>query len=319
MISFIIIGRNEGWKLTKCFESIYKTVKYNNLENYEIIYVDSKSTDDSIERAKQFTDVKIFQITGECNAAIGRNIGAKESIGEILYFIDGDMEIIPEFLSLIYKENKLVYDFISGQFENNYYDKNGFFLYKKGYHSLKQDKCEATTGGLFAITRKLWVSVNGIRTKYRVNEDLDFGLRLSKSGVKLLRKKELMAKHHTISYRSSNRMWQSVTSTSSYYRAVLLRDHVSNLEYWKIFLRENYTSVFLLISLILYFLTGDYFAIYLYFIITIVRSCLNMKKGILQIPNRFLYFCTRDILMWFFLIFFYPKNIKEAIYTIVRK
>ena len=52
MISFIVIGRNEGWKLTKCFESIYDTINYNKLINYEIIYVDSASTDDSIDRQK---------------------------------------------------------------------------------------------------------------------------------------------------------------------------------------------------------------------------------------------------------------------------
>ena len=32
MISFIIIGRNEGWKLTKCFESVSDTIKQNSKE-----------------------------------------------------------------------------------------------------------------------------------------------------------------------------------------------------------------------------------------------------------------------------------------------
>jgi len=40
MISFIVIGKNEGWKLTKCFESIFNTVAYNQVMNYELIYVD---------------------------------------------------------------------------------------------------------------------------------------------------------------------------------------------------------------------------------------------------------------------------------------
>ena len=31
MFSFIIIGRNVGWKLTKCFKSVFKTIEYNNL------------------------------------------------------------------------------------------------------------------------------------------------------------------------------------------------------------------------------------------------------------------------------------------------
>jgi glycosyltransferase involved in cell wall biosynthesis len=79
MISFIIIGRNEGWKLTKCLQSVFETIAYNKLKNAEVIYVDSKSTDDSIERAKAFDKVKVLLITGECNAAIASNIGAKEA------------------------------------------------------------------------------------------------------------------------------------------------------------------------------------------------------------------------------------------------
>lgn len=101
MISFIVIGKNEAKTLNQCFKSIFKTVEYNNLNEYEINYVGSDSTDTSIEIAMQFKGIRIFKITGVCNAAIGRNIGAKESKGDVLYFIDGDMEIMPNFLPLV--------------------------------------------------------------------------------------------------------------------------------------------------------------------------------------------------------------------------
>ena len=85
-ISFIIIGRNEGWKLTNCLKSVFNTITYNKLDNYEIIYVDSKSTDNSIESVKQFKNVKIFQLTIDYNAAIARNVGANKSKGQVLFF-----------------------------------------------------------------------------------------------------------------------------------------------------------------------------------------------------------------------------------------
>lgn len=93
MISFIIIGRNEGWRLEKCFTSVFKTIKKDNIESFEVIYVDSKSTDNSVNVAKSYEEIKVFQIVGVCNAAIARNVGAKEAKGDILFFIDGDMEI----------------------------------------------------------------------------------------------------------------------------------------------------------------------------------------------------------------------------------
>ena len=115
MISFIIIGKNEGWKITKCIESIFNTIALNNISNHEIIYVDSESIDDSIERVQFFDSVKIFQIRGDVNAAIARNIGAKEAKGDVLFFIDGDMEIIPGFLESVYINGKILSrDFISG-------------------------------------------------------------------------------------------------------------------------------------------------------------------------------------------------------------
>ena len=52
---------------------------------------------------KNFNEVKIYIITGKFNAAIARNIGAKEAKGDV-FFIDGDMEILPDFLPLVYNE-----------------------------------------------------------------------------------------------------------------------------------------------------------------------------------------------------------------------
>ena len=86
MISFIVIGKNEGLRLKKCFESIHKAIDYDSIKNYEIIYVDSKSIDNSLALAKTFSDIKVFLITGENNAAIARNIGQKNPM-EIFYFL----------------------------------------------------------------------------------------------------------------------------------------------------------------------------------------------------------------------------------------
>lgn len=309
MISFIIIGRNEGWKLTKCFESIFDTIRHNKLKEFEIIYVDSQSTDDSIERAITFNTIKIFQITGTFNAAIARNVGAKESKGEVLFFIDGDMEINSEFLPLVYKENDmLLYDFVSGQFENNYYDINGNFLYKENYLSLQRDNYQAFTGGLFLINKNTWESVNSMRTKYKRSQDLDLGLRLSIIGVKLLRKKELMAKHHTISYNDSNRMWKLFFMGSEFYRVVLLRDHYKNSAMLRNYLRTNYTSILLLLILLTSLFFNSFFPMLVYFGIIFIRAYLNMKKNILYIPNRWIYFLFRDISIWFALLFFWPHT-----------
>ena len=52
---------------------------------------------------EEFTK-NILVVTGEVNAAIGRNTGAKNAIGDILFFIDGDMELVTDFYNMFLME-----------------------------------------------------------------------------------------------------------------------------------------------------------------------------------------------------------------------
>ncbi|MBQ7786036.1 MAG: glycosyltransferase family 2 protein [Clostridia bacterium] len=94
MISVVVIGRNEGDRLSSCLFSIQAAL---HVLKHEIIYVDSQSTDDSIARAKA-CGAKCFLLSAEqTTAGLGRYVGAKEAKGEYLLFLDGDMELMPGF------------------------------------------------------------------------------------------------------------------------------------------------------------------------------------------------------------------------------
>ena len=155
MLSFIVIGRNEGVKLINCLNSIYETITYNNLTKYEIIYVDSNSSDNSINNLKKFNNIKIIKLTANYNSAIARNVAVNNSSFENLFFIDGDMQIIPSFLKKVYNEKKgLLYNFVSGQFENFFYGKDGGLISKKMHYStIDESKKYFTLGGLFFIKK----------------------------------------------------------------------------------------------------------------------------------------------------------------------
>ena len=137
MTGFIIIGKNEGTKLVRCIHSILKTIEEDNIGDYEIVYVDSNSSDGSVELVKDIKgNIKIYGITGKASPAIGRNIGAAESNADLFCFMDGDMELVGDFLPKVMDETGgMRYPFVSGQFENVYYDLNdqrtGSELYMK--------------------------------------------------------------------------------------------------------------------------------------------------------------------------------------------
>lgn len=319
MISFIVIGKNEGPKLTNCLNSIKKAIELNEIISYEIIYVDSNSTDDSLIRARLFSDVNCYKIHGACNAAIGRNIGAKVSKGDVLFFIDGDMEILHNFLPLVYDPyNGLKYNFVSGNAINYNYNYNGTIVSKtKTKFTDKCDKFEITTGGIFLITRTLWMNAGGMKSKFTYNEDLDLGIRLALTQNKLLRKKEIIAIHHTVPYKNTQRMWKMLFSKAEFFRAVLLRDNFFNINMWKYFLRGNYTLVLLLLLLILSVKFHVFLIILCYFPLLSLRTILQKDFTISLIISRVFYMSIYEPCLVFSFFLFWPKSHKEE-FILVR-
>jgi len=305
LISFIIIGRNENWKITKCIQSVLKTIQYNSLNNSEVIYIDSKSSDDSLERVKQFESLKIFQLTGAYNAAIARNLGVEKSRGDILFFIDGDMEILPEFLSLVYHERDgLTYPFVSGQLKNFNYDENAFFINNTWQYSsvLNGDKYFATTGGIFLIERKIWESVGGMDHRFKRGQDLEFALRIAQKGFKILRKKEIIANHHTISYTHKTRLWKTLFSGDiSYSNSFLLRKHILNPQVYLKIAKSNYTLLGFFSFLILSVLMHQFYLLIGYFIVLGIKIYKQKKRNLLDIIELFLFYPIRDLFFLFYL------------------
>ena len=90
MISAIVIGRNEGARLGACLESIHSSL---GILSHEIIYVDSRSSDESVAVAKAH-GARCFILSDErTTAGLGRYVGTKEAKGEYLLFLDGDMQL----------------------------------------------------------------------------------------------------------------------------------------------------------------------------------------------------------------------------------
>lgn len=312
MISFIIIGKNEGERLIKALSSLKIVVEEDNLSDYEVLYVDSQSSDKSLDVAKNF-GARTYQIIGECNAAIARCIGALEAKGDILFFLDGDMEIVPGFIPQIINENgKMVYPFVSGIFDDIIYDKDWNYILTSRRFSLKegeQDAIQNTTGGLFVIEKHLWLKVGGMDTRFAKSQDLDLGLRLAKIGCPLHRKAILAAKHHMISY-----FRRGMLIGNKKYSALLFRCHLLNPHYYETFIRSQYTTVALVISLIFLFITPWSIVFYISSIIyQIIRVEMLDKSLHLEL---FYKIPISDIAFIWYALTYYPKK-KELKYRMV--
>lgn len=93
----IVIGRNEGDRFRRCLDSLLGSVT-------PIVYVDSGSTDGSIEYARKHgVDVLGLDASIPFTAARARNAGfdrikALAPDAELVMFVDGDCEVNPEWL-----------------------------------------------------------------------------------------------------------------------------------------------------------------------------------------------------------------------------
>ena len=315
MISFIIIGRNEGWKLSICINSVVETVLFNRLSNYEILYVDSNSTDDSIQIARKFKNIKILKLTKDCNPAIARNTGANEAIGNVLFFLDGDMELNKRvFIDLFNEKMNLKYDFISGDFQNYYYsDKiSKKVIYKEMYHKNNKITKNFTTGGLFVIRKDKWDKVGGMRNIFKKSEDTDFGLRLSKKGIYMYRLPINLVNHHTINYKSDKRLWADLFDSSFLYgRSLLYRNNVLNWNTFRLMIGQDYSFIVLFFVVLLSILFWNYKIMSVYIIVVILRTLLKRDSKYL------IYFIIRDVKVLLGFFFFSPKK-NIVSYNVIR-
>lgn len=96
-VSVVIIGRNEGARLVRCLESLTS-------QSTQLVYVDSGSTDDSVNAAKSLrANVVALDMTVPFTAARARNEGferMKQLYPQSNYvqFVDGDCEVSPDWL-----------------------------------------------------------------------------------------------------------------------------------------------------------------------------------------------------------------------------
>ncbi len=96
-IGVVIIGRNEGQRLVRCLQSIAERAS-------AWVYVDSGSTDGSVEAARALgADVVELDMHQPFTAARARNAGFArlQEIGvvELVQFVDGDCEVSPGWLT----------------------------------------------------------------------------------------------------------------------------------------------------------------------------------------------------------------------------
>ena len=184
MISIVIPALNEEKYLPKLLESIKK----QTYKDYEIIVADADSKDRTIEIAKKYG----CKIVKGGLPAKGRNNGAKAAKGDILLFLDADVQFGKDFLkNSIYEFEKRKLD-VAGCYilpiGNNIIDKIFFAIFNLWIFATQFFYPNASGSGIFC---KKWLheKVNGFDESIKLSEDMDYVKRCGKySRFRVLKK-----------------------------------------------------------------------------------------------------------------------------------
>lgn len=177
MISIIIPTLNEAEYLPKLLECIKK----QTYKDYEVIVADANSKDGTVKAARKYG----CRIVKGGMPAVGRNNGAKAAKGEILFFIDADVEFGNDFLKNCISE-----------FNSRKLDVAGLYIHPQGSNLLDKIFLGVFNFWTFAtqffypnasgsgIICKKWLheKVNGFDETIKLSEDMDYARRCGKCG-----------------------------------------------------------------------------------------------------------------------------------------
>ena len=225
-VSFVVVAKNEEFGIDKCLASLSKM----QLNDCEIICVDSGSTDDTLSVMKRYAAnssiIQIYQCKGYVNSAIARNVGLKHISKKNIFFVDGDVELnqdfIVEALEIINSGKATI---VTGQLSEIYYTSD----YSKEVRrvvdrfSINEEKKVYLSGGCFIVGASLLKKVGLWDEQMDRNQDIDFTLRLSRGGY-FLAIPISMGTHHTLSY--SERPWLHVKKRYPMYFGMLIRKNL---------------------------------------------------------------------------------------------
>jgi GT2 family glycosyltransferase len=93
-VSIVIPVYNAEATLAECLTRVFQS----RFDGFEVVLVDDGSTDRSRAIAQTFP-VRIVPSPGRVGPAVARNIGAREAVGDILFFIDSDVMLRPDSLT----------------------------------------------------------------------------------------------------------------------------------------------------------------------------------------------------------------------------
>jgi glycosyltransferase involved in cell wall biosynthesis len=197
LVSIIIPVRNAAASIAHCLQAVLAS----NYQNFEVIVVDDGSYDCSAEIIKTFP-CTLIQLRRHCGASTARNIGAKHSRGNILFFTDADCLLNEDTLTIaVTTLNAVGRDVVLGgtytvkPADDRFFSafQSVFVHYAESRDSDNPDYIATHAMALYADT---FEKSGGFSEDFMpILEDVDFSHRLRRNGHRLMMDPGIQVRH----------------------------------------------------------------------------------------------------------------------------
>lgn len=193
--SLIIPSHNAQNSIRQCLDAVFALERAGS---FEVILADDGSKDQTLGIAQKYS-CRIVTIDSNRGASFARNRGAEQAKGEILLFVDSDVVLPGNTLSIILDAfSRAAADCVVGLFsaENPYPD---FFSQYKSYYCYfkyrELPQAVAVNTAITAVKRNVFEKLHGFDEKMLGSEDNEFAQRLFDQGFKIFIEHDLHVLH----------------------------------------------------------------------------------------------------------------------------
>lgn len=298
-IGAVAIGRNEGERLINCLQSLKKDLK-------QIVYVDSGSTDGSVEMARKMEIIVVeLDMSMPFTAARARNAGLEKLLHcypELQYvqFVDGDCEIQPQWLQKAFKfmQTNDNYAAVCGRRRERFPNKS---IYNQ-LCDIEWDTPvgESTACGGDALFRvPVLQAVNGYRENLIAGEEPEMCYRMRQLGWKIMRLDAEMTVHDAAMTRFSQWWKRNQRAGHAYAESYAL--HGNETEHFRKKETRSIVIWAVLIPLIIIFLSmleDDFAILWLLYPLQVLRLTLGYTKQLDSFYLGFVYAISNILGKW---------------------
>lgn len=196
-ISVVIPNHNGERTIGRCL----KAALASEYSNFEIVVVDDCSSDNSTTITEQYP-CRLIQLPEHSGASRARNVGAQNSRGDVLFFIDADCLLQPDTLSIAaesYMKHKpdIV---LGGTYTLLPFDQDFFSTFQSVYIHYSETKNTNNPDYIathaMLIRRNAFTETGGFNEDFMpILEDVEFSHRLKKSGYALCMDPAIQVRH----------------------------------------------------------------------------------------------------------------------------